>query len=134
MVRRVSRKKYNSAEYSNFIKVSDDFYEGAKIALEFEYYNAAGVLIVHAAIAMADAVTIRLSSSKCSGDNHYEVIKLLQETVQKTKESNAAVTHFQKIIDHKNAVSYQGEIYKKTDIVKLLKHYERFADWTRTFL
>ena len=130
MVKKVSRKNYDSGKYTDFRKVSDNFYEGAKVASEFEYYNAAEVLIVHAAIALADAVTIRLSSTKCAGNNHYEIIHLLKESVAGSKENNSALIHFEKIIDHKNAVSYQGEIYKKADITKLFKHFERFKSWT----
>lgn len=130
MVKKVSRKNYNSSKYIDFRKVSDNFYEGAKIASEFEYYNASGVLVVHAAIALADAVTIRLSSTKCTGNNHYEIIHLLRECIPGNKENNSALMHFEKIIDHKNAVSYQGEIYTKADIIKLFKHFERFKSWT----
>lgn len=72
MVRQVTRKEYESSKYLNFVKVSQNFISGAELAAEYEYFNAAGVLIIHAAIALADAVTIRFSSSKCTGDNHYE--------------------------------------------------------------
>ena len=37
------------------------FIEVAKIVSEYSYYNAAGVLIVHSAIAYSDAVTIKNS-------------------------------------------------------------------------
>ena len=84
MVRKVPRKKIDINKFSNFIKVSENFYEGAKNANKFEYYNAAGVLVIHAAIALADSVTIKYSGEKCSGDNHYEIIGLLNE---KTPES-----------------------------------------------
>jgi len=59
----------------DFIKVSDDFSNGSESAYTFEYYNAAGVLVIHAAIALADAVTIRLSGKKCSGESHYDIIE-----------------------------------------------------------
>jgi hypothetical protein len=134
LVKKVSRKEVHSSDYINFLKVSENFFEGAKLAADFEYFNAAGVLIVHAAIAMADAVTIRFSSSKCSGDNHYEIIKLLKETAPASAQNKSALIQFEKIIDHKNAVSYQGLIYVKEDIDQLVKHFERFSNWANTIL
>jgi hypothetical protein len=85
MTKKVSRKDVSSSEYKNFLTVSENFFKGAELAFEFEHYNSAGVLLVHAAIALADAVTIRFSSSKCSGDNHYEIIQLLKETAPQIK-------------------------------------------------
>lgn len=134
MVKKVPRKKYESTNYSNFLKVADNFSEAAGLAVEYEYFNAAGVLIIHSAIALADAVTIRFSSAKCTGDNHYEVIKLLKESVPNSKIASNAITHFEKLIDHKNAVSYQGELYKQSDINMLLKHHERFESWVKAIL
>jgi hypothetical protein len=134
LVKKVSRKEVHSSDYINFLKVSENFFEGAKLASDFEYFNAAGVLIVHAAIALADAVTVRFSSSKSSGDNHYEIIQLLKETAPVSSQTKSALTKFERIIDHKNAVSYQGLIYNKEDIDQLLKHFERFSNWAKTIL
>ncbi|MBK7105452.1 MAG: hypothetical protein IPH62_09225 [Ignavibacteriae bacterium] len=134
MVKKVSRKQYETSNYKNFLKVAENFINGADLALDYEYYNAAGVLIIHSAIALADAVTIRFGSVKCTGENHYEIIKLLQETAPNSKQTSVAITHFDKLIDHKNAVSYQGEIYDSADIKTLRKHYERFSVWVKSIL
>jgi len=129
MVRKVPRKKIDINKFSNFIKVSENFYEGAKNANKFEYYNAAGVLVIHAAIALADSVTIKYSGEKCSGDNHYEIIGLLNEKTPESRLKTNALNQFKKLIDHKNIVSYSGDIYTKQDIAKLFKYFERFSNW-----
>ena len=129
MVRKVSRKEYAPSKSIDFVKVSKNFAEGAEVAVDYEYYNAPGVLIIHAAIAIADAVTIKLSSAKCSGDSHYEIIKLISETAPKNKATVTALNHFEKLIDHKNIVSYHGELYTKKDIAILMKHFDRFSIW-----
>lgn len=134
MVKKVPRKSYDATDYSKFIKVSHNFINGADVAADYEYYNAAGVLIIHAAIALADAVTIRFASVKCTGDNHYEIIKLLKEAAPNDKQKNKAIAHFEKLIDHKNIVSYQGELYKISDIQLLRKHFERFSAWVELIL
>ena len=134
MVKKVPRKSYEATDYSKFLKVSKNFINGSEVAAEYEYYNAAGVLIIHAAIALADAVTIRFASAKCTGDNHYEVIKLLKEAAPADKQKTKAITQFEKLIDHKNAVSYQGEIYQAADIKLLRKHFDRFNAWVESVI
>jgi hypothetical protein len=129
MTKRVPRKKVNFTEYKKFRIVADNFYKAAQIASEYEYYNAAGVLIIHSAIALADSITVKLSSSKVSGDNHYEILTLLKETVPDSKDANQALNHLEKLIHHKNAVSYSGEIYHRKDISLLWKHFERYKNW-----
>lgn len=134
MARKVSRKEIDSTRYLDFLKVSRNFAEGAIIASEYEYYNAAGVLIIHAAIALADAITIRFASVKCSGENHYEVVKLISETAPRNSQTKSAINHFEKLIDHKNAVSYHGEVYEKEDFGQLNKHFIRFSIWANSIL
>lgn len=61
--------------------------------MDLEYWTAAGVLIVHSAIAFTDALTIKLSGVKSVGENHEEAILLLEEAVPeseaKTKSSKS---------------------------------------------
>jgi hypothetical protein len=134
MVKKVSRKEIESVNFKKFFNVAKNFYKGAELAEEFEYYNAAGVLFVHAAIALADALTIRLASKKCSGENHYEVIAKLNEVLATNSSTRHALNHLEKIIDHKNAVSYAGDLYTKKDINDVKKHFDRFRIWAEGLL
>lgn len=123
-------KKVDQSKYSDFEKISKDFENGCESAYAFEYYNAAGVLIIHAAIALADSVTIKLSGKKCSGDNHYAIIELLKMVVPHSTKKEKALEQLSKLIDHKNKISYMGDIYFKKDLDKLIKYFERFRNWT----
>jgi hypothetical protein len=128
MVRKTSAVKIESRKYLDFIKVADNFKDGAELAFEFGYYNAAGVLFVHAAIALADSITIMYSSTKIKGESHYDVIALLNNVLPPKLKKDAAIDHLKKLIDQKNLVSYSGDIYRKADIVKLQKHFLRFSN------
>ena len=130
MVHKSNRISMNKSLASNFIQVSNNFNEGANVAFEYEYYNAAGVLIVHAAIALADALTIKLGGVKCKGENHNEILGLLKDLSPAGTQRNNALNQLEAIISHKNAVSYSGSIYDKKDIEKLLKHFDRFSNWS----
>ena len=134
MVRKVPFKKFENVKYIDFIKVAESFYNAALLADENEYYNAAGVLIIHAAIAYADSITIKFSSQKVSGNSHYDIIALLKNVLPPQYKNTSALDHFKKLIDHKNLISYSGEVYKKHDIEKLNKHFGRFMNWAINLL
>ncbi len=104
-------KKIDVRKHHDFERISKDFANGCDSAYAFEYYNAAGVLVIHAAIALADSVTIKLAGKKCSGDSHYDIIELLRQVTPPSTNKNKALDQFKKLIDHKNQVSYHGDIY-----------------------
>ncbi len=114
--------------------MADNFYQGAEVAAEYEYWNAAGVLIVHAAIAYGDAVTIKYGGVKSRGDDHQELVNLLDKIVAHSAQKKNGLNQLSKIIAHKNAVSYMGDLYERKDITQLKKHIERFKSWVKTLL
>jgi hypothetical protein len=122
-------KKYDFNKHLDFEKISKDFASGCDSAYAFEYYNASGVLIIHAAIALADSVTIKLAGKKCSGESHYNIMDLLRLVTPPSSSKTKALDQFKKLIDHKNKVSYHGDIYYKKDVDKLIKYFERFKLW-----
>jgi hypothetical protein len=97
------------------------FHAGAEAAKAFEYWNAAGVLIIHAAIACTDAITIRIGGAKSQGDDHMAAVDLLRQVIALDKDGHKAVNHLWRMIQKKNVVSYQGEIYKGQRVEQLWK-------------
>jgi hypothetical protein len=134
MARKTIQKKVDRAKSSNYKIVANNFFNGAEVAREYEYWNAAGVLIVHAAIAYADSVTIKLGGVKSQGEDHYDTISLLDEFVAPNPDKKNALNQLKKIIDHKTSVSYSGDIYEKEDVDRLWKLLERFRNWALTVL
>ncbi|QQS35696.1 MAG: hypothetical protein IPM56_15865 [Ignavibacteriales bacterium] len=134
MVKKVSAKKFDAAGYRRFITVAENFDDAALLAEEFEYFNSSGVLYILSAIAYADALTIKLTGKKSSGDNHYNVIHLMEETVPSGKINKKAMDCFKSLIDHKNLISYTGDVYRKKDILKIRRLYGSFKEWVVTLL
>jgi len=129
MGRGQSRVSMPRSKFSDYRVVADSFYNGAEAAAVFGYWNAAGVLQVHAAIALTDAITIKLGGVRCRGENHYEAIALLDEIVASTGQKQKALNQLRTIINHKNWVSYSGEVFTHRDIDKLAKALDRFRAW-----
>ena len=129
MTRQTIRKSVDKVKARDFKKVAINFYDGAVVAKDYEYWNAAGVLIVHSAIAFADAISIKVGGVKCQGEDHLQIIKLLREILSNSTENAKAFLHLEKIIAHKTSVSYSGDVYDEKDINNLWKNYERFRIW-----
>ena len=122
------------SKYQDYIQVADNFYAGAEAAKVFEYWNAAGVLIVHAAIAYSDAITIKIGGVKSQGNDHMAAVDLLRQVVALDKSGETALNHLWRMIQEKNVVSYHGEIYTRRDVDKLWKHLERYRTWALSIL
>ena len=134
MGRTGKRAVVERSQHNNYRAVADNFINGAELAKDYEYWNAAGVLIVHAAIAYADAVSIKFGGVKSQSENHYEAVQLLNELVADSEKKKSAINQLQRIIDHKTSVSYRGELYSRKDIELLWKHCVRFKEWTDLLL
>ena len=134
MVRKSIRVSIDRSKSANYKLVAENFYQGAKLASNHDYFNAAGVLIVHAAIAYADALTIKYIGAKSKGEDHHEVISLLEEVFPLNDDRKKSLNHLNAIIEHKNAVSYSGDVYDKKDIDQPWKHLERFKSWAINLL
>ena len=128
------RQSVPRSKYHDYIKVADNFHSGAETAKAFDYWNAAGVLIIHAAIAYTDALTIKVGGVKSQGDDHMAAVDLVREVVVLDKGGETALNHLWRMIQEKNAVSYHGEIYTRQDVEKLWKQLERYKAWALSVL
>ncbi|MFH2202240.1 MAG: hypothetical protein ABIJ96_03920 [Elusimicrobiota bacterium] len=129
--KRVSVPKARSKDYR---KVAENFYQGAEMAQGFEYWNAAGVLIVHAAIAYTDAITIRRGGVKSKGEDHAAAADLLRGIIPVDEAAQKALRQLERMIHEKNRVSYEGHVYTRKDIGNLWKSLERYRAWARSVL
>lgn len=134
MVKKTTRKSVDKSASKNYKIVAESFYNGADVAKEYEYWNAAGVLIIHAAIAYSDAICIKYGGVKSQSEDHHQVVTLVNEVIAESNEKKSALNQLERIIEHKTAVSYSGDIYDKKDIDMLWKYLERFKMWAEKLL
>ncbi len=134
MTKKTTKISVEKVKSVNYRKVAENFLSGAELAGEYEYWNACGVLIVHAAIAYGDAVTIKYGGVKSRGEDHHNLVQLIDELINPSPEKKNALLHLSKIIDHKTAVSYSGDVYEEKDIRQMWKNFTRFRLWTDKLL
>lgn len=119
-------------KHSDYAAVGANFYQGAELAREFEYWNAAGLLMVHAAIAYTDALTIRHGGVKSKGEDHMAAAALLRQVIALDEHGLAGARHLERLISEKNRVSYEGDLFTRKDAELLWKHLQRYRDWALT--
>jgi hypothetical protein len=129
MTRETKRIKVSKTQFSQYKKIADGFFGGAVNEKELGNWNSAGVLIIHAAIGYADAVTIKYGGVRSKGDDHQDIVRRLDNLLPQSEAKKSALNQLEKLIAHKTSVSYSGEEYDYKDIEKLFKHLERFRSW-----
>jgi len=134
MARRTGRKTVERSRCRQYEQVADHFFEAARDAMELEYWTAAGVLIVHAAIAYADALTIQQSGVRSAADDHEEAAVLLEQALPHDDQVSKAIRHLRRIIDEKTKVSYLGELYTRRQTRALWDRLDRFRRWAKRIL
>ena len=98
-------------------------------------YDGVVDLIVHAAIAFADTITIRFGGVKSMGENHHEAIALVESNpVPKVQATRKALNQLRSILDEKTAVSHSGEVYDRKDVEKMRRLLERYRRWALDIL
>ena len=127
-------KSIDRSRYREYHRVAEHFYDAAKDSVGLEYWTAAAVLIVHAAIAYADALCIKVAGQRSVGERHEHTVALLEELVAGRDEKKKALHQFRYIIEEKTRVSYLGEMISPAQIKELLKRLERFREWVLSIL
>jgi hypothetical protein len=131
MVRRGAHRRVERSDWTIFLAAAEENYLGACALQETRKYRAAGILFVHAAIALTDALTVRSGGVKSAGDRHQEAIDLVREFLPDTGGRSQAMRHLEGILHEKNRVSYTGDTFTAGDIARMRTHYERFASWAK---
>lgn len=134
MVRQSQKITVDKAKASGYKLVAENFYKGAEVAAEFEYWNAAGVLIVHSAIAFGDSITVKLGGVKSKGEDHIALVNLIDSLLPVSHSKKSALLQLSRLIDHKNSVSYSGDLYEQKDIEMLWKYLNRFKSWAQEII
>lgn len=129
MVKTRGKKSIPKHKFKDYRNVAEHFYNAAKDSIELEYFTAAGVLIVHSAIAFTDALCIKLAGVKSVGEDHEDAIILIEKIVADSEEKKKSLNQLYRIIEEKTKVSYLGELYTGSQTKDMWKRLERYRKW-----
>jgi len=102
--------------------------------MELQYCTAASVLIVHSAIAYADALSIKQAGLRSASNNLDEAVTLVDESVASSERKAEAMQQLRRIVGEKTRVSYLGELYSPAGTKRLWQRLERFRRWAKQVL
>lgn len=131
MGKRTPQRRVERTRSDDYAAVARSFLEAAKVALEFRYFNAAGLLSIHSAIAFADTVTVRKLGERSTAESHDQVVDLLSRAAGAQVGFRQAVTHLTRLLNEKNRTAYTGELSTESTAADLLTHADRFAEWAQ---
>lgn len=129
MAKPKGRKSVPRTKFKKYLSTAEHFHEAARDSIDLEYWTAAGVLIVHSAIAFSDALCIKLGGVRSTANDHEDAIALLESTTAQSSDKTKAINHFKRIIEEKTKVSYLGELYTSKQTNDMWKRLERFRAW-----
>jgi hypothetical protein len=92
--------------------------------------NGIAVLCIHAAIAYADALTIRAAGRKSKSGDHRDAAAFLASVLSfRTPDDKTAQKAFQALLNRKDEVSYADDLVTDLDAERLLDRLDLFAAW-----
>jgi hypothetical protein len=119
------------SDWTGYLAAAEEHFASACAVSASRKYRAAGILLVHAAIALIDALTVRAGGVKSTGEHHLEAVDLVRELLPNAAGLGPALRHLEAIIHEKNRVSCTGDPFTAGDIARMRTHYERFSVWVK---
>ena len=97
------------------------------------YGNAVAIIAIHAAIAYTDALTIAYGGVKSGEGEHLRAVDVLKDVLG-TRADAGAVRVLTRVLQKKDAVSYQGEYYTMAEARTLVEQAQEYARWAEPLL
>jgi hypothetical protein len=97
------------------------------------YGNAIGIVAIHAAIAYADALSIRFGGFKSGEGDHVRAVDALEEALGNRADATA-IRHLQRVLAQKDQVFYQGAYYTVADAKRVATEAQGFTAWAEELL
>lgn len=107
----------------NYLKKAREFATAMETSLGEEYWNAAALAAVHAAISAGDALLAAFVGIRSSEQDHRQIVTLLADHLG--KEGEQASRHVQRVIARKNLVEYEDRLIRQTDANQMATHVRR---------
>jgi HEPN domain-containing protein len=114
-------------EHAHFLAKAKEFAETARMALEDQRLNSAGLEAIHAVISACDAVTVARLGLRCKSEDHRDVLHLLS----RLKEEGLSEVHRQvsQVLSVKSMVEYGGAGLSSEETTRVVVQAERVVKW-----
>jgi len=117
-----------------FVRKSEQFLRSAELAAERGDWDAAVSSAVHAAISIADALTVFYLGERSASQDHRYVLRLLETIRSEPTELLKNKRHLSSLLATKDAAEYGERLLNEADAVAALEHCMRFCRWANSKL
>jgi len=117
---------------AHYVDKSDHFLEGMRLlAIDIAAYRSSiGLLAVHGAISLNDAIVAGITGSRSKADDHSEAARELERICAELKiEARQGIRHFSMLLGRKNHIAYGDQRIDDNDVKAVVERAERFASW-----
>lgn len=138
MANKGRRTRVDSSHAPKYQRVGSALLRSADDLLEIAdgratYGNAVAIITIHAAIAYADALTIGYGGVKSGEGDHARVVDVVRDVLG-SRADEGALRSLLRLVQRKDAVSYQGEYYTVDEARALVERGREFAAWAEVLL
>lgn len=122
--------------YRDYRNRAEEFRRAMRDEADFERFNAAALLGIHALVSLTDALTVLVVGRRSASERHADAVTLLREAsgLRGVQKSNKAFRRLGDVLSQKNAVAYE-ERYIATNrgrMENIRVNVEAFFVWAYT--
>jgi HEPN domain-containing protein len=102
-----------------YLQKAEEFFAGAKRALDEGAPDSAALLAIHAAITACDSLTVRHLGLRSTSPRHLDVLTLVDRLP--TPQKDQLKKHLRDLVSKKNVVEYEDRLLPRGDAVQMVK-------------
>ncbi len=130
--KKASYENIEPSKYSVYFDKAEAFFRAMTAAYRDENRYSTGLEAVHCAISATDALLAKRFGIRCTGKDHRDVIRLIQERMGPQSKEQAAL--LSRIINMKNQIEYEDRMFTAKEAEEIFKRTDRYYNWIKTQL
>jgi hypothetical protein len=115
-----------------YIEKADQFLQSMQLLADdiANYRSGIGLMAIHSAISLTDAITVGLTGTRGKYDDHAESARELERLCASNRISNRqGVKHFRWLLQKKNTVAYEHARFDDDSVRLAVDKADRFSAW-----
>jgi hypothetical protein len=129
-------KNVDAAKTQQYVEKAGHFFDGMKLLFEDldSYRTGIGLLAIHSAISLNDAISVGLTGKRGKHQNHAQSVHELTELCTSNKVLNTeGVNHLAWLVARKNKVAYEHRRLDDKSVKLAVEKAERFSAWAYNY-
>jgi len=115
-----------------YVEKADHFLQGMELLNDdlSSYRTGIGLLAIHSAISLSDAITVGLTGERGTYQDHARAVRELEQLCSSNRISNKkGISHFKWLLAQKNVVAYHADRLDDASVKLAVDRAERFSAW-----